>query len=212
MNRRRAFVAILLVVLVGILVAMPIVERLLVVEREVENPEAIVIMSGSSEFVMRAKKAAAVSQAMPGIKILLTNDGERGGWDAVEQKNHYYVERTRRELVANGVPAEQIEIVGSVAGGTRREAEVVVNAVSERGYGSILVITSDYHTRRTLWTFERIAEENGITVQIGVVGAGDDTEDWHDNASVRTFRRWRTTAAESVKLVYYWLRYSFRRY
>ncbi len=209
MNRRRILVAILLAVLVGTPAAMPLLEHFLVVEREVANPDAIVIMSGSSEFLMRAKKAAAVSQSMPGVKILLTNDGERGGWDAVEQKNHYYVERTRRELVANGVPAEQIEIVGSVAGGTRREAEVVVDAVAERELRSILIITSDYHTRRTLWTFERIAAERGFTLRVGIAGAGNDTEEWHDSASVRTFRRWRTNAGETVKLLYYWLRYSF---
>jgi len=135
--------------------------------------------------------------------VLLTNDGEQGGWDADEQRNPYFFERAKRELILQGVPENAIEILEPVVTGTADEAQLVVEWSRERGLNSILLVTSAHHSRRALLAFEKANQKGGGQLKIGMITAGFGSymimlPVWWVSTS-----GWRDVAVEHIKLVYY---------
>jgi uncharacterized SAM-binding protein YcdF (DUF218 family) len=77
----------------------------------------------------------------------------------------------------------------------------------KRNLNSVLLVTSAYHTRRTLWTFEKAASKNDLTIQIGIESAptGEQTPPQFTWWLSRT--GWNLVAGEYLKGIYYWLFY-----
>ncbi|MEZ5426384.1 MAG: YdcF family protein [Pyrinomonadaceae bacterium] len=185
----------------------PFLAERLIVERPLEKAEAILVLSGSSVYRERTRKAAEVYRAGVAPKIFLTDDGERAGWSNEEKRNPPYADLARRALIEMGVPADAIEILPGEVAGTIDEARLFGQKAKENGWRSVLLITSAYHTRRTLFTFEKVFNENGLEVGIGVESApvGEQTPPalyWW-----LTPRGWRFVAGEYVKGFYYYLFY-----
>ncbi len=163
------------------------------------------MLSGSSVYLERTQKAALVYKQEVAPRILLTDDGGRAGWSRTEQRNLRFVELARNNLIAHGVPPENIEILAAQVSGTIEEAEALRDKIRQTNWKSILIVTSAYHTRRSLRTFEKILEEENV--QIGIVSppTGEQTPPpfyWW-----LTRKGWGSVAAEYVKIVYYRLNY-----
>ncbi|HEX8130451.1 MAG TPA: YdcF family protein [Pyrinomonadaceae bacterium] len=197
--------------LVALLVAWPVcawvAARALVVRDELPRADAIVVLSGASEYVERTRYAAELWRRGLAPKIVLTNDNLRGGWNSEQQRNPYFVERAAEELRRAGVPDAQIEALPEPVASTYDEAVRLRAYASERGVASVVVVTSAYHSRRAAWTMRRVfRDSSGVRVRIAPVEAGAQTPaaaKWWLSA-----RGWRSVAPEYPKLVYYWLRYS----
>lgn len=147
--------------------------RYLVVSRPIENPDAIVVLAGSAEHEERNREAARLYRAGAAPRIVLTNDGMKGGWDNELGRNPYFVEKARWLLVANGVPASAIEEIpepirdrGEI--GTEVEAKKVLAYCRDRGYERLLIVTSPYHTRRALITYLSITDADSEPRSIGI--------------------------------------------
>ena len=174
--------------------------RALVVSAPLVSADAIVVLSGSSAYVERTQKAAQLYREGRAPLVLLTDDHQRGGWSSAEQRNPFFVERATDELIKAGVPADRIRIVPGVAESTREEAVVIRDyAVSER-LRSVLVVTSSYHSRRTLNTLRSTFGETGIAIGLEVSSPSPSAFWWLRPAG------WRTVGVEFVKLVYYWFK------
>ena len=176
--------------------------RWLVVRAELPRADAIAVLSGSAAYVERARHAAAAYHAGRAPRIILTNDGERGGWSSAEQRNPLFVERARAELIAAGVPADSIEIAPGLASGTHEEALLLRDYAAARGLRSIIFVTSGYHTRRAWWTLQRVFVGSSVELGLDAVAPTPAPYAWW-----LTPRGWRQVAGEYVKLVYYWTRY-----
>ena len=175
--------------------------RALVVSAPLAKADAIIVMSGSSAYLERTQKAAQLYREGRAPLVLLTNDGKRGGWSSAQQRNPYFFERASDELVKSGVPESNIRIVPGVAETTREEAAVIKDyAVSER-FRSVLVVTSSYHSRRTLRTLNQALANTGMTVGLEVSSTAPSVVWWLQPEG------WRTVGVELVKLVYYWFKY-----
>jgi uncharacterized SAM-binding protein YcdF (DUF218 family) len=176
--------------------AAPFLAKWLIVERPVEQPDAILVLAGGSAFRDRTRFAAELFQRKAAPRILLTDDGEQGGWDQAEQRNPFFFERARLELLASGVPGSAIEVLPGVVQSTREESEVVKSSAGDRGLRRVLIVTSPHHTRRALRIFERTVPE----VEFGIASpsASDEWYWW------LTRRGWRDVGMEYVKLGYYW--------
>ena len=134
----------------------PFLARNLIVEKPLENADAIIILSGSKAFIERTHKAAELYNQGISKKVILTDDGGRGGWNRAEQTNLKFSEFARRELVKQGVAAENIETLEPKVSGTIDEAEVFFDSYAKNhNLQNVLLVTSVYHTNRTFWTFER---------------------------------------------------------
>lgn len=178
--------------------------RGLVVSAEVERADALVVLSGSAAYRERAAGAARLYREGRAPLVLLTDDGVQGGWSEVEQRNPHFVELSAAELARGGVPAESVRVLDGRPTNTHDEAEAVRAYAAERGFRSLLVVTSSYHSRRALRTWRRVFEGSGI--RVGLEPAeGERTPGawswWLSGAG------WRQVGGEYVKMVYYAVRY-----
>ncbi|MBD0326054.1 MAG: YdcF family protein [Pyrinomonadaceae bacterium] len=179
--------------------------RALMVEVNVEQPQAIIVLSGSSAYVERTRTAAQLFADGGAPKIILTNDGEAAGWSSDEQRNPFFSELATAELVRAGVPAENIEHVPQTVSSTYDEAVAVRDYATARGVRSLLIVTSAYHSRRALWAWRRAFSGSGVQLGIKIAPVGAETPSpciWWLQP-----RGWRNVAAEYPKLIYYWFRY-----
>lgn len=194
-----------LVLLAAWILLAPFLAERLIVEKKLEKADAIFILGGSSVYMERAAKAAELFKQGVAAKIVLTDDGGQTGWSRVERRNIPYVEMTRRNLVALGVPAEAIEVITPAGSGTIYEARIFREKAERENWKTALLVTSAYHTRRTLWTFERVAGNKTIEFGIAAAPVGEQTPApafwWF------TPRGWNSVASEYVKSFYYWVYY-----
>jgi uncharacterized SAM-binding protein YcdF (DUF218 family) len=180
--------------LLGTLVALMIAGRsFLTVSRPLKKADAIVLLAGSYEE--RAPHAAALFSAGSADSIILTNDGVRRGWSRKHQRNLYSFERSTEELVQRGVPRQAIIVLPFYKSGTIYDALAVREYVSSHNIGSILLVTSNYHTRRSLWIFRRVLQQLPVTIAI---------EPTRSTASMIP-----GIAVEYVKLAYYLIRFGW---
>jgi len=172
-----------------------LLERFLLVKRPVENPDALVVMAGSKDHRLPAAAQLYLRGVAP--KILLTNDGVRGAWSIKYQRNLYMVEWAREDLLELGVAEEDIVLLDFASSGSIHDARRTFEYVSshDNSLDSLLVVTSHYHTRRTLWVFNRVFA--GTEVDIGVYPVLKDP--------AYQGRYLATYTVELIKLVYYWL-------
>ncbi len=200
-KKSRRFIFALLLGLIWVATA-PFLAKNLIVEKPLESADAILVLSGGSAFVERTHRAAELYRQSVAPKIFLTNDGVQGGWNQQEQTNLFFYEQARRELINQGVPEDAIEVLPEIVEGTNDEAILFEKIVRERNLKSILLVTSAYHTRRTLSTFKKVFGEK---IEIGIAAPEIPTPSpyyWW------LFRQgWRNIALEYLKIFYYWLYY-----
>lgn len=198
--------AFLLAFLAWILLTPYLAERL-IVEKPLEKADAILVLAGSSAYIERTQKAGEIYRQGIAPRIFLTDDGERAGWSRIERRNPAFVELARENLIEQGVPAESIEILEPSATGTIYEAEILRKKVEESDLKSILLVTSAYHTRRALQTFEKIFAEKNTDAEIGIESAPIGEKTPKPIAWWLSSRGWSAVGGEYVKSLYYWVYY-----
>lgn len=179
--------------------------RWLIKGADLSHADAIVVFSGSSAYLERTRHAAQLFREGRAPRIILTNDGQRGGWSDAQQRNLFFVEREAEELKRAGVPADRIEVLSQVVSSTYEEAELLRAHAAERGLHSLLFVTSTYHSRRALWTLRRSFE--GRPVAIGLVTATPNQQTPAPSTWWLRPGGWRAVAGEYPKLIYYWIFY-----
>lgn len=181
----------------------PLLAHFLIVLKPIERPEAMIVLSGSSQYVERCRKAAEFYRERKISLIYLTNDGEMSGWSVPDQRNVPFLELERRELVANGVLHDSIRVLGGTVKGTDDEAKAMATEAKAQGLKSVLIVTSPYHTRRAYRAFERMFVETGI--QIGVEYAPLTDEQPSPYYWWLSLRGWQLVGGEYVKSAVYWV-------
>jgi uncharacterized SAM-binding protein YcdF (DUF218 family) len=134
-------------------------------------------------------------------RILLTNDNLRGEWSSSEQRNPFFYERARNNLLVLGVPAEHVEVLPQPVTNTYDEAQALREYALAHQLRSLLVVTSAYHSRRALWTLGQVFADTGIEIGVQSVEIGEQTPPpftWWLH-----LRGWQMVVGEYVKNVYY---------
>lgn len=197
---RRALIIFVIVIGAWTLLAW-VAARFLVVNAPLEHADAIVVLSGSACLLERTSEAAELYNSNVASRVVLTNDNLQGTWSSAEQRNPFFYERARDNLVLVGVPQQRIEVIYSPVTGTYDEAKTVRDYAQAKGFRSILVVTSGYHSRRALWTLQRVFRDSNVQVGMQAVDTGIQTP------SPLTWwlqpRGWQMVAGEYVKSVYY---------
>jgi uncharacterized SAM-binding protein YcdF (DUF218 family) len=211
-NRKRAkafrilFYGFCLFFLAWLLVA-PFLAKLLIVSKALERADAIWVLGGSATYLERTHKAAELFKKGLAAKIFVVNDGVFGGWSKSEERNLPFSEISRRELVAQGVPVEAIEILPTLVDGTRDEAELFAATARGQNLRSILLVTSAYHSRRTLWTFNRGVLKNKLDIEIGLESPPPGEQTPPPFTWWLSRKGWMLVGEEYLKMAYYWLFY-----
>lgn len=204
-NRRKRLLRVLVLVL---LIWPPLAwfaARSLIVRVDAPRADALVVLGGSATYVERTQRAAQLFREGRAAKIILTNDGQQGGWSDAEQRNPFFVERAAQELQRAGVPFEKIEILPQIVSSTYEEAQLIHEYAIAHRLQSLLIVTSAYHSRRALWTLRRALEGSGIALGSEPALTGQQTP------SPLTWwlrpQGWRMVAGEYIKLIYYRVKY-----
>jgi vancomycin permeability regulator SanA len=153
-----------------------------VVDDTPETSDAIVVLSGDSYYAERASRAAELYRAKWAPRIVV----------AGRQLRPYasMAELMERDLVERGVPVSAVVKFPHRGENTREEAQVVSEFVASHGWKRILVVTSNYHTRRARYIWERSVKAG---TQLRVIAAHDSDYDpnswWRTRNGVKLFVR-----------------------
>jgi uncharacterized SAM-binding protein YcdF (DUF218 family) len=94
----------------------------------------------------------------------------------------------QRDLTERGVPSSAVVVFAHNAANTREEALALRRLAVERHWRHVLVVTSNYHTRRTRYIFRRVWPP---AFEFRVIAANDLHYDpdhwWESRGSLKTF-------------------------
>ena len=178
----------------------------LIVEKPSAKADVIVVLSGAVTFHERVEKAAELYHRGVSKKIILTNDFQKTGWNAEQQRNIPYYELAESRLIELDVTKSDIEVLPEYVGGTVYEARLVKTVAEERNYESVLIVTSAYHSRRALWIFEKVFGPDSRT-KLGIESPPPGNETPSRLLWWLSSRGWIAVGGEYVKFIYYWTKY-----
>ena len=157
----------LLATLLLALAACPRAGHFLIINEPVRPADALVVLSGARverwlEAVDlykegKARQIVLSSGIIEAAEIRLRESGVRFPSSA---------ELIRSAMVEMGIPDAAITIFPEAVDNTAHEAVVAHRIALERGWKSLIVVTSAYHTRRTRFAFRREMNGSGIDVQV----------------------------------------------
>ena len=135
----------------------------------------IYVLGGSSDSLRRrfAKAAELYKQGLA-KKILIDSDDMLMEYSPSIARNLSHNEWATGKLVSLGVEKEDIEavVIEGELWGTFSEAKTISNVVSRRGYGSLILVSSNYHTARVWFSFSKLMLRH--TVNLYIYPAKDD--------------------------------------
>ena len=172
----------------------------LVVTKSLEPADAIVLMAGNDK--RRLTAVADLYHRGFAPTVLLTNDGILSAWSSEYSRNLYQVEWAQLELIKSGIPKDAIVMLKYTQSGTFYDALNTKVFVQKNKVTSLIVVTSDYHTRRTLWSFEKLFIEQPVKLSVYSSGVNYPAENW-----IERIRRCNTLTYEFLKLNYYKCRF-----
>ena len=181
----------------------PILSRIggfLVVSHEVRESDLIVCMAGGA--VERCLAAADLYRQGLAPAVFTAREPPPDGYEVLKRAGIHIpesVDIARRILTGSGVPSQSVLVSEDPAVSTMSEAVMVRALAEEKGFRSLIVVTSPTHTRRAWWTFRQVMADDGV--RIGVVPSpysGFRAEDWW-----KTRRYIKEVIVEYQKLAFY---------
>jgi len=145
----------------------------LVVEDTVEKSDAIVILSDDNFYADRATRAAELYRQNLAPTVVASGIRLRPYAGISELMSH--------DLIERGVPKERIVSFPQDADNTREEAEALKTLVAQKGWKSIIIVTSNYHTRRARYIFHKVFPSD---IKIAMASARDadfDPSNWYQH-------------------------------
>lgn len=159
---------------------------------------AIVMLLGGSSH--RPEKAAELYRAGMAPVILLCTEKRDPIWPAGLEPS----DLMKQYMVRRGVPESAVEILPGEIGSTREEAARVGEYLGRHpDVRRITVVTTAFHTRRARRVFRRVLGGRGVDVRSAAATdpAFDETNWYLTEDGLILYLN------ESVKTVYYWLKY-----
>ena len=141
-----------------------------VVNEPAQRADAIIVLGDDNFYADRATRAAELSRQQVAPVIVASGRRLRPSAGIVELMEH--------DLIERGVPKEKIVLFPHDADGTREGAEGLAKLAADHHWKSVIVVTSNYHTRRARYIFERVFP---ATISTSVASARDgdfDPENW----------------------------------
>jgi hypothetical protein len=136
----------------------------------------IYILGGSHDSLLR-KFTVASSLYRSGVacKILIMTDPSLTEYSPVLDRNLTNDEWAVMTLASVGVAKKDIDLVSIPSGyfGTLTEARGILSVAAMRKYRDLILVTSSYHTKRTLSAFSR--SNIGHPIDLFIYGADEET-------------------------------------
>ena len=153
-----------------------------VVEDTLDRSDAILVLSDDNFYADRATRASQVYRQNLGPIVVASGRRLRPYAGIAELMEH--------DLIERGVPKDKILRIAHDSDNTREEAQALAQVAKQKKWRSVIVVTSNYHTRRARYIFSHIFPED---VKIRITGAHDDNFDperwWEKRISVKELVR-----------------------
>src|SRR6516162_1736405 len=151
-----------------------------VVDESPQASDAIVILSDDDYGAVRASRAADLYRASWAPRIVASGRTLRPYISIAELM--------QRDLTDRGVPATAVVRVPNRARNTLDEAGAVSEFLSAHGWKKIIVVTSNYHTRRARFIYEHVLAPG---TELRILATPDPAYDlnswWRKREGVKTF-------------------------
>jgi len=153
-----------------------------IIEDPIDKADAIIVLSDDNFYADRATRAAELLREGKAPVVVASGRRLRPSAGIAELMEH--------DLVERGVPRDRILRFAHDADGTREEAEALARFAKERKWRSVIVVTSNYHTRRARYIFRRVFPQD---IEVRVASARDGDFDpqrwWEKRKSVKELMR-----------------------
>lgn len=192
--KRKLIIGVLVIFLIGIIYCLLNLGSFLVVSDDLEKSDAIVVFSGDNGV-----------RTEVGVELLKGGYGEC----LILSGGKVYDDVTMAELMKNhaiklGVDENKI-LIDDKSLTTYENAEFTKEIMEENNFNSLIVVTSDYHTRRSKLTMEKSLEDtliDGQNVEVIVTPSKEEEFDikwWTSGNSILLI------ISEYLKLIGYWI-------
>ena len=141
-----------------------------IVDESLDHADAIIVLSDDNFYADRVTRAAELMREGKAPVVVASGRRLRPYAGIAELMQH--------DLIERGVAKEKIISFPQDADSTREEAEALRNLVLQKKWTSVLVVTSNYHTRRARYIFRHVFPQ-GVAVAIVSARDGDfDPQQW----------------------------------
>jgi uncharacterized SAM-binding protein YcdF (DUF218 family) len=153
-----------------------------VVDDPAEHADAIVLLGDDNFYADRATRAAELIRRGAAPVVVASGRRLRPSAGVAELQEH--------DLLERGVPQEKILRFAHDADGTLDEARALSRFSAEHHFRSVIIVTSNYHTRRVRYIFGKVFPA-GTTLTIASARDGDFDPDrwWEKRKSQKLFLR-----------------------
>jgi uncharacterized SAM-binding protein YcdF (DUF218 family) len=129
-----------------------------VVSEEPAKGEVIIVCAGDNPYGERVRKAVELYRAGWAGRVLLSG--------ALYRTYLPEVDLMRREAINQGVPEGRVLTLSSGAAGTAEEIRQMEALLKQHGWKRVLLVASNYHTRRVRLLARKILGPSGIEFQV----------------------------------------------
>ena len=145
----------------------------LVVEDPLEKSDAIIVLSDDNFYADRVTRAAELYRQGLGPVVVASGVRLRPYAGISELMAH--------DLIERGVPKEHILGFPQDADDTREEALALKALVAQKNWKSVIIVTSNYHTRRARFIFGTVFPSE-VRVEIASARDADfDPANWYEH-------------------------------
>jgi len=153
-----------------------------IVEDPLEHSDAIILLSDDNYYADRAQRASELFRR--GLAPVIVASGRR------LRPYAGIGELMVHDLSERGVPKDKIEAFPQNAENTKDEAQAIAQLVAKKKWRTVIVVTSNYHTRRARYILHHVFPP---TVRVLVASAPDGDFDpqswWQHRLSLKEFTR-----------------------
>jgi len=178
-------------------------EYLIYQEPAPQQADVIVILANWEDTIIRVKAGADLYKGEMAKMIFVPRMEQMAGLEEAKKLGINIPEN--RDLVVTilqglGVPLYAIETSAQEVTNTWDEAQEVRNLVEHKGYKSVVLVTSKYHSRRAYLIFKDALKGKAAVISVPSPYDSSDPESWwkRDEDAKRVIMEY------SKLLVYYW--------
>jgi uncharacterized SAM-binding protein YcdF (DUF218 family) len=151
-----------------------------IVDDTLRPADAIIVISDDNFYADRATRAAEAYRQ--GLAPVVVASGRR------LRPYAGLAELMQHDLIERGVPKDKILLLAHDADNTRDEARALAPLVVKQKWQNVIVVTSNYHTRRTRYIFMRVfPTSTAVMVTAARDGDFDPERWWEKRVSIKRF-------------------------
>jgi uncharacterized SAM-binding protein YcdF (DUF218 family) len=144
-----------------------------VIEDPLQQSDALLLLSDDNFFADRATRASELYRQKLAPVVVASGRRLRPAAGIAELMEH--------DLIERGVPKDRIIRFPQDADNTREEALALRTFVTEKNWRSVILVTSNYHTRRARYIFQHVFPESIIVRVASARDGGFDPEHWWES-------------------------------